>query len=289
MLRVIAFASLIAIATLIAPKALAVHMDVIYGADNRHDYFEVADPFWRSRADGTVALLRAANVEDLGDGTSRLRTSPFGTGSGLCASEPYYEQETAAFCSGFLVTPDTIVTAGHCVRTQVACDNTRFVFGFRLEASGAQPRAVPTSQVFSCARLVHAVANPSGEDFAVVKLDRPVTHAEPVLLQNTARPPVGTGLVVMGHPSGLPLKIADGAEARVVRDEYMVANLDTYGGNSGSAVFNALTGEVEGILVRGEMDYIYKNGCRVSNICVEEGCRGEDVTLIERVRPYLGN
>ena len=59
-----------------------------------------------------------------------------------------------------------------------------------------------------------------------------------------------------------------------------MANLDTYGGNSGSAVFNAKTGLVEGILVRGEQDYVQKGDCRVSNVCPADGCRGEDVTKI---------
>jgi hypothetical protein len=64
---------------------------------------------------------------------------------------------------------------------------------------------------------------------------------------------------------------------------FFVANLDTYGGNSGSAVFNAATGLVEGILVRGEQDYVQKGDCRVSNVCPADGCRGEDVTKIAAV------
>ncbi len=64
---------------------------------------------------------------------------------------------------------------------------------------------------------------------------------------------------------------------------YYVANLDTYGGNSGSAVFNAKTGVIEGILMRGENDYVYKNGCRVSNVCASDACRGEDVTKLSSI------
>ena len=46
-----------------------------------------------------------------------------------------------------------------------------------------------------------------------------------------------TPLVVIGHPSGLPTKIADGAWVRNNESEYyFVTNLDTFGGNSGSAV-----------------------------------------------------
>ncbi len=83
------------------------------------------------------------------------------------------------------------------------------------------------------------------------------------------------------------MKIAGGAKIRSVRDQYFIANLDTYGGNSGSAVFNSSTGEVEGILVRGEVDYIFDNGCRRSKKCTNDGCRGEDVTRIKQTFSYL--
>ena len=99
---------------------------------------------------------------------------------------------------------------------------------------------------------------------------------------------VGEDLVVIGHPTGLPTKIADGANVRRRAGTYFVANLDTYGGNSGSAVFNANTGVVEGILVRGETDYRrdYRRNCRVSNVVSDNGGRGEDVTYITNIR-YL--
>jgi hypothetical protein len=57
-----------------------------------------------------------------------------------------------------------------------------------------------------------------------------------------------------------------------------VANTDTYGGNSGSPIFNSTTHVVEGILVRGETDFVWNGNCRVSNVCTANGCRGEDCT-----------
>jgi len=259
---------------------------VIYGADNRRDYFEVPDVEWRNKADATVALIRAASLDSVA-GLTTIKTVSYGRSLGLCASEPYFDQETAAFCSGFLVAPDTLVTAGHCVRSQSSCDSTKFVFGFKLTAAAAQPRSVATDMVFGCAKLLHSVANAGGEDFAVIKLDRPVTHVAPLAVRAQSLPREGDPLVVIGHPAGLPLKVADGATVRKVNAQHLVANLDTYGGNSGSAVFNGSTGEVEGILVRGEMDFIYKDGCRVSNQCADNACRGEDVTLFDRVRAHL--
>lgn len=72
---------------------------------------------------------------------------------------------------------------------------------------------------------------------------------------------------------------------RAIKGEFFVANLDSFGGNSGSAVFNVTTEEVEGILVRGEADYKKKPGssCGTPFKCKDDACRGEDVTYIGNV------
>lgn len=274
------------LALFITQNSRALNVDVIYGEDNRKDYYEIETPSILSAADATVALITAGNLT-VGETTTTIRSIPFGQARGMCLTEPFYHQETAPFCSGFLVAPDTVVTAGHCIRDQAACDSTRFVFGFKITQAGELPRQVANDHVFNCARIVHTVATAAGEDFAVVKLDRAVTHVAPLAYRQEGRIEPGAGLVVMGHPSGLPLKIAGGANVRQVKEQHLVANLDTYGGNSGSAVFNAETGLLEGILVRGEQDYVTEGNCRVSKRCASQGCRGEDVTLFQQVLPYL--
>ena len=96
------------------------------------------------------------------------------------------------------------------------------------------------------------------------------------------RPTVGGNLGVIGYPSGLPVKIAFGDETVLMRKEgpWLIANLDTYGGNSGSPVFNA-QGEVEGILVRGAVDYRFGGVCfrsnRIANSAGSEAVTKADV------------
>ena len=84
---------------------------------------------------------------------------------------------------------------------------------------------------------------------------------------------VGEPLCLIGHPWGLPTKVSHTAE--VLKNDgltWFMANLDSFEGNSGSAVFNELTGEVEGILVRGKPDavgqYLPEVGfCKTLNYC----------------------
>jgi V8-like Glu-specific endopeptidase len=104
----------------------------------------------------------------------------------------------------------------------------------------------------------------------------------------------------MGHPSGLPMKYADGAKVFGNFDNYFSTNLDTFGGNSGSPVFNAKTNEVVGILVRGDIDYIEGEfegrTCMRVNTCDanRENCQadaeeidGEHVSYIDLISKFL--
>ncbi len=265
---------------------------VIYGVDDRLDYYQAA-PDMRKLADSVVSLWRASDVIPDADGKSfNLATINYGAAMGLCPGEPFREQPIGAFCSGSLVGNNLVMTAGHCIKDEAGCADTRFVFGFGLKAAGAQLSDAQALDVYSCKKIVKRYLNEDygtlGPDYALVELDRPAEGRAPLPVSRSAELKKGDAIVVIGHPSGLPVKVAGGA---TVRDPspagYFVANLDTYGGNSGSAVFNGRTGLIEGILVRGENDFVYKDGCRISNVVPSDGGRGEDVTKIAELIPVI--
>jgi hypothetical protein len=138
---------------------------------------------------------------------------------------------------------------------------------------------VSNSEIYRGVSLIERQEVDAGPDWALVRLDRPVLNHRVVRIRRSGRIGDGQAVHVIGHPVGLPTKFAGGA---MVRNNspgaFFVANLDTYGGNSGSPVFNSTTHEVEGILVRGETDFAPQGGCNVSLVCPSTGCRGEDVT-----------
>ncbi len=265
---------------------------VIYGEDNRMDLYEVENPNVLQLADATVALINKNDIEVTG-GYSRIRSTPFATSMRmpLCAEERFREQNVAAFCSGFLVGRNIVVTAGHCVSTQGTpssdCSNTKFVFGFSLNSAQDNPDIVPSAEVYGCKRIIKAQVENQGADFSVIELDRDVLNHTPLRLRRAGEPKTGDELLVLGHPSGLPLKVAGGATVRSVNSKFLRANLDTYGGNSGSAVINASSGEVEAILVRGEQDFEVKNNCLASKVCENTGCRGEDATRASTFQAHV--
>lgn len=258
---------------------------VIYGEDNRMDLFQVQDPGLRSIASSTAAMMNKSALKKVGT-VYQLISGTFGQEFRLCTSEPYFNQPSAAMCSGFLVGQDLLATAGHCISSS-DCSTMAFAFGYAMRSSTEAPQSIPEEDVYFCKAVIAREYTPR-QDYSLVQLDRPVRSRLPLKLADRgvrAQDP----LVVIGHPSGLPTKVAGGAIVRSQREGYFVANLDTYGGNSGSAVFDANTLEVTGILVRGEQDFRYdsSNKCYRSNQCSNLGCRGEDVTNISFIAKAL--
>lgn len=265
---------------------------VIYGQDHRLDIFETVNPLHLELAASTAAMISSGSLSTHEEMTTISGSSL--SSRGICESERFADQITAANCSGFLVADDLLVTAGHCIRTQSDCDNYKWVFDFAHEAaqqSDGSSFEVQTQSVYGCSEIVERDLNRSNnDDYALVRLDRKVTDRAPLTVRTEGRVETGTELVVIGHPTGLPAKVANGAWVRDnSNDVYFSSNLDTFGGNSGSAVFDSETGMVEGILVRGETDYVYdfSQGCRVPKQCENEGCRGEDVTRITNINTLM--
>lgn len=260
-------------------RAAKVRQRGIYGSDNRQDMYLVTRPALRRSADAVVALVKASDLSEHADGTFELTTESYGDAYGLCGSEPFVSQPTGCFCSGFLVGPDVVATAGHCVKNAADLRTMRFVFGFRMTNAATARTRFAAADVYAGRQLLGRQLSSDGTDWALVRLDRPAIGRKAVSIRTTGKVKDTQAVYVIGHPCGLPQKFA--ADARVRENgaaTFFVANLDTYGGNSGSPVFNQQTNKVEGILVRGETDFVSNGQCDVSLVCPSTGCRGEDVT-----------
>ena len=275
----------------------------IYGTDDRKDWYQVSpgsglEPLARA----SVALFDATKLEAPAGGTVRIKAKSFQEVRHICATpkEKYADQPAASFCSGTLVRPDLVLTAGHCVREisgneavpeKVA--GTKFVFGYLLQNATSDATTVPAANVFAGKEVAGGesgdFADVHRHDWALVRLDRPVPAAvaEPVTNWETASIAKDQRVFVMGFPAGLPLKYAPGARVRdASNNAWFVANLDTFGGNSGSGVYDQTTKKLAGVLVVGEVDYKpdVARGCFLVNLCPESGCSGETVSRLNQVR-----
>lgn len=261
---------------------------VIYGDDDRLDLYAVKNAHQNELADSTAALVKGDQLT-LNGSVYDIDADTLGASMGLCEKERFFTQPNAAFCSGSLVGDDLLITAGHCITGPSDCERTKFLFNYSITKEGEFPTTANIANVVGCKEIVARHLENDGADYAVIRLDRKISNHKPLRINRADSLKSGDSIGVIGHPSGLPTKVAFGDS--VVRDVstpgYFLASLDTYGGNSGSAVFNAKSGLVEGILVRGERDFISENGCRVSNQCPATGCRGEDVTKISALMEFI--
>ena len=260
---------------------------VVYGEDDRIEFYQYKrssdSGLKKSHLRAVAAMIPNRAIKKKNVFNYQIEAKTLGVARKLCEGEKFGKQITAANCTGFLIGKNKLVTAGHCVQNQSDCESAKWVFGYK-QGRGDKIRNIPQWRVFSCKKIIKTVLDRNTmDDFAVLELDRNVWGIRPLKIRKSGKVEKSQRVVVVGHPSGLPLKIAGGA---IVRDNdnpfYFGSNLDTFGGNSGSPVFNYKTGIVEGILVRGERDYKYdfQNQCYAVNRCTDSGCRGEDVTRI---------
>lgn len=230
----------------------------IYGEDDRREYFQSRSRTLRKVARASAVLVEEGDVSSAGDEAVSLPDETLEEDLPACPTAKFSDQPVPGECSGFLVAPDILVSAGHCIKNQNECDSTRVAFGFRYdESTDENVTRIPNEQVYSCESIISQEWE-SGEkfDYGVYRLDRPVEGVEPLAFRTDGRIASDARLAVVGHPMGLPVKITAGG--RLVdnsHEDWFLYNLDAFGGHSGAAVVDVETGVVEGIHVRGAPDY----------------------------------
>jgi V8-like Glu-specific endopeptidase len=233
----------------------------IFGRDDRQTITKGSEMSVQGKATAIAVLSSLITPNSQNPETLDLETSPMN--QVLCQDERFVNEPSLSYaCSGFLIAPDLLVTAGHCmsntgeVRNEPAmyCEAYSWLFDYQPNASGkVQTQGISKSRHYKCKQIIFAVKDENFplRDFALVQLDRPVTDREPVRLSSIA-PQVGDSVSMIGYPLGLPMKLS--RNAKVVRADSdrqtILTNLDAFEGNSGSAVFNSQN-EIIGILVGG--------------------------------------
>ncbi|MGD9643710.1 MAG: serine protease [Elusimicrobiales bacterium] len=276
-----------------APRRIA----AIYGEDNRIEV-SAANKTIRLLADSSIALILDSDmVFDEHSGGYRLGTENLETKLKLVPGHRFAKQPAAAYCSGAYVGQSgdgrpLVFTAGHCVRENGAmftCGRDKVVFGYAVRGGGKMPASIPAKEVFDCRVLAHRLDNVA--DYALLELDRRPAGHEPLAINRGGAIKNNTSVFVIGHPSGLPAKVAGDAvvrQADIEGTRFFSTNLDTFGGNSGSPVFNEKTLLIEGILVSGRKDYDPKPEIqRRSALWYDQSAGSERVTKISEVAAYI--
>lgn len=270
--------------------------EAVYGNDNRVYVEESQNPLAFSLSRATAALIpKNALKKEFNDLLYSINKKTLSKSLRVCADEPHANDSIASICSGFLVGPDLLVTAGHCIKDENDCANASWVFDYRHDlVVGGKSNYFSSDNIYSCKQIVSRKYRGNGNldkvDFSLIRLTRKVHDRLPLRYRISGKIEDDAKLMMIGYPSGLPAMITDEATVRNNRPlGYFTTNLDAFAGNSGSPVLNANSGIVEGILVRGEKDYVWdtKAGCNRLLKCGQDNCRGEDVTRITEITELI--
>src|SRR3984957_745858 len=175
---------------------------------------------------------------------------------------PFQNEPSLGDGTAFLVGSQLILTAAHCICdsssklvSRVKLTGLRVIFGFQMQPSGDFQTVFESKDVYRIDavwqyRLAHDA------DWALLKLDREVEGRQPLSLAASQMVALNTSLYMLGYPSGLPLKLTlSGQVQKTNHPHFFEADLDAFAGNSGSPVFANDTGNMIGMLLRGNRDY----------------------------------
>ena len=168
------------------------------------------------------------------------------------------------WCTGALIGDNLFLTAGHCldrtadgwqlprvngsndvISSQEIATRMHVNFNFQVDPNGNQR----PEQAFAVTQLIeHRLGN---LDFAVLRL-----QGDPHLSFGTgavavADAAVADPIAIIGHPAGQPKRIEAGPVTAFSGDRITYNDIDTLGGNSGSAIWLSPAGTIVGVHTNG--------------------------------------
>lgn len=198
-------------------------------------------------------------------------------GYSLAREEKFREEVAPGIATVFLIANRIFLTAGHCVTDEFANDGVnyvlsqrkinsrRIVMGFNSPREGEYVTSFAEHEMFSIKKVLdyrHMIKKRGNSrlrrDWALIEVNESTERLTPIKM-HFEKLKEGDEVYTMGHPTGLPLKIAMGATIKKTNEEtgrhIFLTDVAAFGGNSGSPVFLKTTNKVCGIIVRGPEDH----------------------------------
>jgi hypothetical protein len=272
-------------------------LDAIYGNDERRFVDKKSSPKINELSK-SIALIISKDVVEKKILYTQINAKLLSDTDGinLCRDEKFANHHTVNSCTGFLIGEDLLASAGHCFTSASDCDNKLIAFNVQTSNESKSGYSVLNQNIYECSEVVSSAFDADGtQDYAVIRLKKKVKGIKPLKLRRTGAITIDDQVFMIGHPMGLPLIATNKAQINDISNpHFFKATLDSFEGNSGSPVFNNHTFEVEGILVRGEEDFlqdqtrqcyryqVYDQGTKESPTI-----KGEGVSRIRDILPFV--
>ncbi|WP_171946630.1 ankyrin repeat domain-containing protein [Flaviramulus basaltis] len=258
----------------------------VYGNDDRKDVTDAEGIGDFVRA--TASMINKSNLIINDDGnylfygtTLRDRLVKAHNSNNFDKNVKFLDQPTIAVCTGFLIAPDILVTAGHCIDNIYQAENYVWVFDYTNELDFIQSKVyngkkyivVDPKNVYEVSEVIASLDDDMEDDmddYSILRL-KLKSDRDPYRFRTSGEIGLSSKIYTIGSPSGLPLKFADNATVLYnSEDKYFQTDIDVFPGNSGGPAF-AQFGFLEGIVVRtgakslqdgsSTADYMFDQNC----------------------------
>lgn len=239
--------------------------NVIYGEDDIQEELSL-----EKNSLASVALIKTEVFEDVLSGGEPYTIEEM---TGL-SEFAWRHQASLSFCSGVLIRPDLVLTAGHCAEA-FKCEEFLAVSGYD------QRHSIETLKGIACNKI-EVIHNRVGQnDWALISLKS--AFELPVVEVATQRTRIGETVYSIGYPLGAPKKRTSGKVRFVDHNQNYHVSLDAFVGQSGSPVFDQKTHQLIGVLSNGEDDPTDSGGRLQVKRCAEMECLGERIISVENM------
>lgn len=246
----------------------------IYGEDDRREVtdnrpvYSVSAPKMAALTPLVLAIVHKSKLEKrvdkdgksywaIKDAPSLAESLKGVCGGDFCDGLRFRDQPSIVYATAMVMASNRVLTAEH------VFDEKKFSDYVLVRNYTTNRSRIRLDDVIEFASRIEKMEEHEGLDFMVYETKTKVTTADVRPNFNKVRNLKSNDpLFMLGFPSGLPMKCAASGNAYHIDNVFFFCNLDAFGGNSGSPVFNQ-KGTIEGFLRAGGKDYstITANSC----------------------------